>query len=133
MNIDERRFKSLIDLYGVNSIIAACRNYATTGSIKLNKIDEISDDMIDEVIDALYNIDSDFDYDGIKDRRDQGNQFVTIVISYGNNINFKITPEGEYSLVYFTGIGKAVSKDSDFKKCLNKFITKFRHILPRID
>lgn len=132
MNIDERRLKDLIDLYGVDGVVAACYNYKVGGSIKLNKIDEISDDMIDEVIDALYNLSDDFDYQVVKDRRSKGEQFVKIQIQYGYDINFRITPQGEYSLIYFSGLGKAHSKSTNFDECLENFILKFTPILRKI-
>lgn len=132
MNIDERRLKALIDIYGVEGISAACRNYATTGSLTLNKISGISDDMIDEVIDALYDLSDDFDFHVIKDKRSKGEQFVTIQIQYGYNINFRITPQGEYSLIYFSGLGKAISRSTNFDKCLENFIIRFTPILRRI-
>lgn len=132
MNIDERRLKALIDIYGVEGISAACCNYATTGSLTLNKISGISDDMIDEVIDALYDLSDDFDFHVIKDKRNKGEQFVTIQIQYGYNINFRITPQGEYSLIYFSGLGKAISRSANFDKCLENFIIRFTPILRRI-
>lgn len=132
MNIDERKLKDLIDLYGVDGVVAACYNYKVGGSIKLNKIDEISDEMIDEVIDALYNLSDDFDYKVVKDRRSKGEQFVKIRIQWGYDINFRITPQGEYSLIYFSGLGKALSKSTNFDECLENFILKFTPILRKI-
>ena len=88
--------------------------------------------MIDEVIDALYDLSDDFDFHVIKDRRSKGEQFVKIQIQYGYNINFRITPQGEYSLIYFSGLGKALSKSMDFDKCLENFILKFPRFLEKL-